>query len=120
MAFCDAYPGGRIPVLASITFADSDFPVLSEVDSWPSTVEVPLDQNVLSSSTGTYAFSGTFLGPQWEWTHNPDETAFDVNDGLTLRIATVTNNLYQARNNLTNRILGPVSVATIQVDFSDM
>jgi beta-xylosidase len=120
MAFCDAYPGGRIPVLASITFDDDNFPVLSDVNSWPSTVEVPLDKNVLSSPTGTDEFSGTTLGHQWEWNHNPDETAFDVDDGLTLRTATVTDSLYQARNTLTHRVLGPASDGTIEIDFSNM
>lgn len=120
MAFCDAYPGGRIPVLASITFDNNGFPVLNDVNSWPSSLEVPLEQNVLSEPTGTDDFSGTSLGPEWEWNHNPDETAFSVNNGLTLRTATVTDSLYQARNTLTHRILGPASAATIQIDVSEM
>ena len=120
MGFCDAYPGGRIPVLASITFDDDGFPVLNDINSWPSSLEVPLEQNVLSESTGTDDFSGTSLGPKWAWNHNPDESAFSVNNGLTLRAATVTDDLYQARNTLTHRILGPASVATIEIDVSDM
>lgn len=120
VGFCDAYPGGRIPVLAPIIFDKDGFPTLSDVNSWPSTVVVPLEENILSEPTGKDDFSGTSLGPQWEWNHNPDETAFSVNNGLTLRTATVTNSLYQAKNTLTHRILGPASAATIKIDFSKM
>ena len=40
--------------------------------------------------------------------------------GLNLRTATVTNDLYSARNTLTHRIQGPTSTATIELDYSAM
>jgi beta-xylosidase len=43
-----------------------------------------------------------------------------VNNGLTLQTATVTNDLYAARNTLTHRIQGPTSTATIELDYSAM
>ena len=42
------------------------------------------------------------------------------NNGLRLQTATVTNDLYTARNTLTHRIQGPTSTATIELDYSAM
>jgi beta-xylosidase len=69
---------------------------------------------------GTDRFAGTALGPRWEWNHNPDNTRWSVNNGLRLQTATVTNDLYAARNTLTHRIQGPSSTATIELDYSAM
>jgi beta-xylosidase len=70
--------------------------------------------------TGVETFAGTTLGPQWEWNHNPDNNRWSVNNGLRLQTATVTNDLYNARNTLTHRIQGPTSTATIELDYSTM
>ena len=70
--------------------------------------------------TGTDTFQGTTLRPHWEWNHNPDTTKFSVGNGLKLSTATVTNDLYNARNTLTRRIQGPTSTATIELDYSTM
>ena len=70
--------------------------------------------------TGTDRFSGSALGHEWEWNHNPDNTKWSAGGQLTLQTATVTNDLYQARNTLTRRILGPTSTATIELDYSTM
>src|SRR4029078_157088 len=59
-------------------------------------------------------------GPRWEWNHNPDTTKFSVGSGLRLQAATVTNDLYSARNTLPHRIQGPSSTATIELDYSTM
>ncbi|KAJ3056984.1 hypothetical protein HK097_001928 [Rhizophlyctis rosea] len=80
----------------------------------------PLTPRPLASPTGTDRFSGTALSHQWEWNHNPDTTAFTVNNGLTLRTASITNDLYGARNTLTHRILGPTSSATIYLNIANM
>ena len=69
---------------------------------------------------GADTFTGGTLGPQWEWNHNPDTTKWSVGSGLRLQTATVTNDLYAARNTLSHRILGPSSTATIQLDYSAM
>jgi beta-xylosidase len=69
---------------------------------------------------GVDTFDGTTLKPKWEWNHNPDNTKWSVGNGLTLRTATVTNDLYWARNTLTHRIQGPTSTATVDLDFSAM
>ncbi len=124
MAFQDAYPGGRVPVLAPITWTADGWPQLQTVNGgWGASYPSPnVGSSVPSvkSPTGTDTFSTTALGPEWEWNHNPDNTKWSSGSGLTLNTATVTNDLYSARNTLTHRILGPTSTATIQLDYSGM
>ncbi|GGQ27880.1 family 43 glycosylhydrolase [Streptosporangium pseudovulgare] len=124
MAFQDAYPGGRIPVLAPITWTSDGWPTVQTVNgAWGGSYpypNVPRPPRQVKPPTGTDTFAGTRLGPEWEWNHNPDTTRYSVNNGLRLQTATVTNDLYSARNTLTHRILGPSSTATIQLDHSAM
>ncbi|KAH9943141.1 glycosyl hydrolase [Epithele typhae] len=121
MAFVDSYPGGRIPILAPLTWGSDGFPSVDLVNGgWGSSYANPLAAHPVPSLTGTDTFSGTSLGPQWEWNHNPDTTKFSVNNGLTLKTATVTPDLYSARNTLTHRILGPSSTATIKLALGGM
>ncbi|MFC6023388.1 family 43 glycosylhydrolase [Plantactinospora solaniradicis] len=121
MAFTDAYPGGRMPTLAPISWTSDGWPVLQTVNgAWGTTYPNPLPLRPVRPLTGADTFSGTTLGPQWEWNHNPDNTRWSVNNGLRLDTATVTNDLYKARNTLTHRIQGPTSTATIELDYSTM
>jgi beta-xylosidase len=124
MAFQDAYPGGRVPVLAPITWTADGWPQLTTVSgTWGTSYpypNVPRPPAEVKPPTGTDTFSGATLGPEWEWNHNPDNTKWAVGNGLKLQTATVTNDLYQARNTLTHRILGPTSTATVQLDYSAM
>ena len=121
MAFIDNYPGGRTPVLAPVTWGSDGFPTITAVNGgWGATYDYPVTQHTVASPVGTDSFSGTSLSHQWEWNHNPDTSAFSVNNGLTLKTATVTTDLYKARNTLTHRIIGPASVATILLNYSAM
>eukprot|EP00727_Mastigamoeba_balamuthi_P007027 m51a1_g2945 putative xylosidase glycosyl hydrolase (1135) ;mRNA; f:612040-619154 len=121
MAFVDSYPGGRIPALAPITWGSDGFPVLQKVNNaWGKTYDLPLPTKAVKPHTGTDSFTGTALGAEWEWNHNPDTTKFSVNNGLTLQTATVTNDIYQARNTITHRILGPTSMASVLLAVDKM
>ncbi|WP_170320944.1 MULTISPECIES: glycoside hydrolase family 43 protein [Streptomyces] len=124
MAFIDAYPGGRMPALAPVTWTSDGWPVVQLVNgawgrSYPGPV-VPPPPRQVTPLTGADTFDGTVLKPRWEWNHNPDNGKWTVNNGLTLRTATVTDDLYWARNTLTHRIQGPTSTATVQLDHSAM
>jgi beta-xylosidase/chitodextrinase len=124
MAFVDSYPGGRIPVLAPITWGSDGFPSITTVNgAWGGSYpypNVPRPAYTPKVLNGTDSFSGTALGPEWEWNHNPDTTKFSVNNGLTLQTATVTSDLYSARNTLSHRILGPTSTATVVLNYGNM
>ena len=122
MAFTDAYPGGRMPTLAPLTWNDG-WPSVQTVNGrWGTTYPRPAisTTRTVQPMTGRDTFTGTRLGPRWEWNHNPDTSRFSVGNGLRLQTATVTNDLYAARNTLTHRIQGPTSTATIELDYSAM
>lgn len=122
-AFIDAYPGGRVPVFAPVTWSTDGWPsVVLDDGQWGASYpfpNVPCGAGV-KPLTGVDTFTGPALGPEWEWNHNPDDTKWSAGGKLTLRTATVTNDLYAARNTLTHRILGPSSTATIVMDTSNM
>lgn len=124
MAFIDAFPGGRVPVLAPVKWNDDGWPSVDLPDNtWLPSYALPDTGASLQSVkplTGTYLFKGPNLGPEWEWNHNPDLSKFSFDKGLVLQTATLTNDLYAARNTLTHRILGPVSTATIVLDDAKM
>jgi beta-xylosidase len=66
-------------------------------------------------------FAGETLGPAWQWNHNPDTTNFSLhNPGLTLHTATVTADLYAARNTLTRCLDGANPYGVVEIDFSNM
>lgn len=72
---------------------------------------------------GTDNFQGSSLTHEWEWNHNPDNTKWKLlggSGGLQLQTATVTNDLFTARNTLTHRIIGPKSSGTFKMDISQM
>ncbi|GAA4261019.1 hypothetical protein GCM10022255_091980 [Dactylosporangium darangshiense] len=122
-AFVDAYPGGRIPVLAPISWSGDGWPSIQTVGGgWGATYPAPNIQTAktVKPMTGSDSFTATTLGPQWEWNHNPDNTKWSSGNGLRLQTATVTNDLYNARNTLTRRIQGPTSTATVELDASAM
>lgn len=122
MAFTDAYPGGRIPVLAPVTWKDG-WPEVELVgnNEWGTSYPMPfagtkqVDRGGFSDS-----FQNKTLGPEWEWNHNPDDTKWSTGKGLVLQTATLTDDLYLARNTLTHRTIGPHSTATVELDYSKM
>ncbi|WP_431918253.1 RICIN domain-containing protein [Nonomuraea jabiensis] len=122
MSFVDAYPGGRVPALAPITWTN-DWPTVQTVNGgWGVNYPKPDIQTsrTVASMIGPDTFTSGILGHRWEWNHNPDTSRFTTGDGLRLQTATVTGDLYNARNTLTHRIQGPSSTATIELDYSQM
>lgn len=125
MAFLDAYPGGRIPVMAPLTWDDDGLPhvVTDDNGGWGVSYPTAIHTNKTVSPAGPYgdAFDGPNLGAEWEWNHNPDNSAWTIgSDGLVLHTATVTDDLNSARNTLTHRILGPKSSGTFRLNLAEM
>ncbi|KAI0967188.1 glycosyl hydrolase family 43 protein [Xylaria arbuscula] len=123
MSFTWAFPAGRLPVLAPITWGADGFPSLVTGSSggWASSYPWPegLPERVLTNWTGTDTFGGSSLGPQWEWNHNPDVNSFALgNDSLTLRTATITDDIYSARNTLTHRTHGEQPRGIVHINFA--
>jgi beta-xylosidase len=81
---------------------------------------LPAPPRSVKSPTGTDRFTTSALSHEWEWNHNPDRSRWSAGNGLRLLTATVTVDLYSARNTLTRRILGPSSTATMELEYSAM
>lgn len=123
MGFNDSFPAGRIPVMAPVTWVDG-WPEVTLVngewgESYPFP-DLPCGANRVTPSPSLDTFDGAALRPEWEWNHNPDNEQWSAGGGLTLQTATVTSDLYAARNTLTRRMVGPISTGTIELDFSMM
>jgi beta-xylosidase len=125
MAFMDGFPGGRIPILAPITFDPAGWPTV-KVDNSAST---PMWQREYAAVVNhrhikpyktcfrTHCFDKKELEHCWEWNHNPDNSRWRLEEGrLLLVTGTITDNLYLATNTLTHRTIGPKSMATFCVD----
>lgn len=120
-AFMDAYPGGRIPVLAPLTWNNGWPEVVRVNNQWGKTYPMPVQTSkTVPAPTGVNSFNGTSLSAEWEWNHNPDNSKWSVSSGVTLKTATVTNDLFSARNTLTHRTLGPKSSGIFRINISKM
>jgi beta-xylosidase len=123
MGFTDAYPAGRIPVLAPVAWTKDGWPevVLVGDNEWGTRYPLPVPGTQQINRAG---FSDSFrektLGPEWEWNHNPDDAKWSAGNGLVLQTATVTDDLFHARNTLTHRIPGPESTGTVVLDYAKM
>lgn len=126
VAFMDSYPSGRIPVLAPLTWSSDGWPqlALNSSGSWGTSYPAPISTTqTVPALTGLDSFVGTTLSEEWEWNHNPDTTKWSLaggDGGLILETATVTDDLFSARNTLTHRIIGPKSEAIFEFDVSQM
>ena len=112
--FKDAGTIGRIPFLEPVKWVDG-WPVIGnngiDVTSAGKAYAKP---NVGKTYPKTYlptndTFTDPKLGLQWQWNHNPDDAAwslFESPGNLRLHTVSITDNLKQARNMLTQRIFG--------------
>jgi beta-xylosidase len=125
VAFLDSFPGGRIPVIAPITWGSDNWPSLvKDGNSWGKSYPMPVQTSkTVPSPVGTDNFQGTSLSHEWEWNHNPDTSKYKLaggTGGILLQTATITNDMFTARNTLTHRIIGPKSSGTFRLDISQM
>ena len=60
-------------------------------------------------------FNGKQLGRVWQWNHNPDDKMWALKGGR-LRLNTMpADQLMWARNTLTQRVIGPTSITTVEL-----
>ena len=84
------------------------------------TIRTRTSPRTQSSLIGTDEFTAATLAAKWEWNHNPDDSSSTTGNGLRLQTATVTDDLYKARNTITHRIQGPSSTAMVELDLASM
>ena len=65
-------------------------------------------------------FNGTSLKRVWQWNHNPDDSQWALKNGRLRLNAMPARQLMWARNSLTQRVIGPVSTATVMLDASHL
>lgn len=68
-------------------------------------------------------FKGKKLGLTWQWNHNPDNTLWSLAERpgyLRLKTGKVVNNIFDARNTLTQRTEGPKCSGVVALELSHM
>jgi len=119
----DRGPIGRVPNLEPVTWVDG-WPMIGKngkgvnTDKKPGVgafypIAVPASSDEFNSPT---------LGLQWQWNHNPDTEKWSLTarkGHLRLRSGSAEN-LADARNTLTQRVQGPYSDGTVEMDVRGM
>ena len=72
------------------------------------------------SRSGFQADGSQRLKPIWQWNHNPDDRLWSLRDGKLRLNAMPADQLMWARNTLTQRVIGPQSVATVEMAVGGM
>ncbi len=118
---------GRFPNLQPVRWTD-DWPVVGNNGVPYDTYTKPHGEGDISikSLPTTDVFRNYPLGQQWEWNHNPDNSAwslFERPGWLRLKTSNVVTRLTQARNMLTQRIFmkkDKATTGTIKMDVRRM
>lgn len=114
---------GRVPLLMPCRWVDG-WPMLGDEEGRvPERVRLPRTGQPAASIVCSDDFSATGLGLHWQWNHNPIDADWSLKarpGWLRLKPSRVVPNLYLAPNTLTQRMLGPQSVATVCLDLSHL
>ncbi len=123
LLFQDHGAVGRIPVLVPMTW-QNDWPVLGVNGKAPTTLEVSGNYTGTSlAHDDDFSYDSNQLALEWQWNHNPDNSAWSVTDRpgyLRLTNKTIASELLHARNTLTMRTEGPSCSSVIKLDTSGM
>ena len=65
-------------------------------------------------------FNGKQLKPVWQWNHNPDDKLWSLRGGRLRIQSQPAEQLMWARNTLTQRVIGPQSVTTVELYIKGM
>ena len=122
----DFHSIGRTVTLAPITWKDG-WPMLGlegnlgrAPRTWlkPNVSHVPVPQQ----QTAPHApyvrsddFNGKALGRIWQWNHNPDDSKWALKSGRLRLQSMPAEQLMWARNTLTQRVIGPTSIVTVEL-----
>ncbi|NPD90767.1 family 43 glycosylhydrolase [Xylanibacter muris] len=110
MLFADRGAYGRLPNLQPVTWKDG-WPEIGENGKGVTTYRKPSvgrDYPICSLPTNDN-FRHYRLGMQWGWNHNPDKSRWSLTERagyLRMHTASVSGALHEAKNTLTQRIMG--------------
>jgi len=118
---------GRITYLEPVRW-EMDWPIIGAANAG-STAGVPVTkwkkpvsgQPIEVPSTSD-EFDSAILKPQWEWNHNPDDALWSLHDrpGFLRLRSGFAEDLYHARNTLTELSQDPAYSFTVRVDIKGM
>ncbi|MDP0501542.1 MAG: glycoside hydrolase 43 family protein [Verrucomicrobiota bacterium JB022] len=118
---------GRTTFLSPVTWKDGwpFFGLPGNLGRSPRTWTKPAVEAVVEP-TAPYQRSDDFDGPEllpvWQWNHNPVDAKWSLTEQPgALRLHTMpADHFLWARNSLTQRVIGPVSTATVELDASGL
>lgn len=118
---------GRLTALSPITWQDGwpYFGLPGNLGRTPRTWVKP-NTGTTAKPSAVYQRSGDFSGPKlqpvWQWNHAPDDTKWSLTErrGYLRLHSLPAADFWQARNTLTQRAIGIVSVPTATLDTSGM
>lgn len=121
----DFHSIGRTTTLAPITWKDG-WPMLGLEGNLGRAPRTWFKPNIPSVTTETQPsihapyvrnenFDGKELGRVWQWNHNPDDKKWGLKKGRLRIVAQPAEQLMWARNSLTQRVIGPTSIATVEL-----
>lgn len=65
-------------------------------------------------------FDGKTLGRVWQWNHNPEEKMWSLKKGKLQLHTMPAEQLMWARNTLTQRVIGPRSITTVELNVKNL
>ncbi len=120
----DFHSIGRTVTLAPMTWVDG-WPMLGLPGNLGRAPRTWFKPNVGSTEQapvephGPYCRSDSFDGKQlariWQWNHNPDDAKWRLKGGRLQLTSMPAEQLMWARNSLTQRVVGPTSVTTVEL-----
>lgn len=123
----DFHSVGRTVTLAPITWKDG-WPMIGlegNLGRAPRTwlkPDIPGTENIkpYAAYQRNENFNGKILGRVWQWNHNPDDKKWSIKGGKLQLKALPADQLMWARNSLTQRVVGPRSIYTVELSTSKM
>jgi len=118
---------GRLTCLSPVTWRDGwpYFGLPGNLKRTPRTWVKPRTEQAAAPSAPYQRnddFSGPALANVWQWNHVPDDAKWSLAErpGFLRLHSLPATDLWWARNTLTQRAIGPVSIATAELDASGM
>ncbi len=122
----DFHSIGRTVTLAPITWKDG-WPMLGLEGNLGRAPRTWLKPDIPNTPTSPYSpyqrnedFDGKTLGRVWQWNHNPDDKKWSLKNGRLRLQSQPAEQLMWARNTLTQRVIGPKSIATVELYVEGM
>jgi beta-xylosidase len=118
---------GRMVALVPITW-DNGFPIVGlpgNLRKTPNTWIKP-DTGYIQAPKPLFVRSDNFdspkLNPAWQWNHVPDDSKWSLAEkpGVLRLHSLPADSFWMARNSLTQRPMGPESIATVELDRSGL